>query len=141
MTSICIIHIIEWIYWLLNEHKDMVLRTVFSIILSLWLHTARLGSAYLENVLGGSALQVKAGTLQSTLRWGGSNLSSNFQLKPPNLRIVTAKYTIISHFFLHPLSSHLSRVAKTQLLEKVSPPDNHLTLLTDHFLILIRMVN
>lgn len=100
MTSICIIHIIVWIYWPRNEHEDMVLRTVFYMFLSLWRHTHNacvslvynvkgelnvIGSVCIEHLVGGAALQVMAGTLQSTLRRlgirlrrleKGSNLSS-----------------------------------------------------------------
>lgn len=79
----------------------MVLRTVFYISLSLWLHTHNacvslvynvkgelnvIGSVCIEHLVGGAALQVMAGTLQSTLRRRlgirlrrlekGSNLSS-----------------------------------------------------------------
>ena len=76
MTSICIIHIILWIYWLLIEHEDTVLRTVFYIVLSPRLHKACVSLVYnvrgeqnvigIKSGVGGAALQVTAGTLQST---------------------------------------------------------------------------
>ena len=76
MTSICIIHIILWIYRLFIEHKDTVLRTVFYIFLSPWRHTQSVRIAAVCNaeeeldVIGGACLQnAVGGAVSNGIDW------------------------------------------------------------------------